>query len=273
MNVRFSNVNGPESGHGKQGAPMLGKAKGSVSLMPEDIGTQIRAARLARGHSLRRLASELGVSASLLSQVENGKVQPSVATLYSLVNALGLSLDQVLRGNEPGEQGAAVAGPPPLPVPDVEGTPPLPAGGVVQRASDNPTLDMDNGVRWERLSGSSTTGPEILLVTYRAGASSSIDGRLMRHSGHEYAYLLEGQLTLQVGFDLFNLESGDSFNFDSTRPHMYINRSDAPARGIWFTNGRQDDDLPEAIFGEGGTHGAPWTDRRLGGPQTGAQGA
>lgn len=249
---------------------MLDKAKGSVSLMPEDIGTQIRTARLARGHSLRRLASELGVSASLLSQVENGKVQPSVATLYSLVNALGLSLDQVLRGSE-SEAGdlTAVA---PTPKPDANNLLLALSAGIVQRSSENPTLDMDNGVRWERLSGSSTTGPEILLVTYRAGASSSIDGRLMRHSGHEYAYLLEGRLTLQVGFDLFELEAGDSFNFDSTRPHMYINRSDSPARGIWFTNGRQND-LPEAIFNEGGTHGVPWNDPRLGSPQADTSGA
>lgn len=248
---------------------MLGKAKGSVSLMPEDIGTQIRTARLARGHSLRRLASELGVSASLLSQVENGKVQPSVATLYALVNALGLSLDQVLRG-EPDIQEPDAA-PTPRPAGGADKDPSAVTGGVVQRARENPTLDMENGVRWERLSGSSTTGPEILLVTYRAGASSSIDGRLMRHSGHEYAYLLEGRLTLQVGFDVFELEAGDSFNFDSTRPHMYINRSDSPARGIWFTDGRQND-LPEAIFGDGGTQGVPWHGPRLDGPQSG-QGA
>ena len=248
---------------------MLGKAKGSVSLMPEDIGTQIRTARLARGHSLRRLASELGVSASLLSQVENGKVQPSVATLYSLVNALGLSLDQVLRG-EPDNQERDAA-PTPVPTGGADKDPSALTGGVVQRGRENPTLDMENGVRWERLSGSSTTGPEILLVTYRAGASSSIDGRLMRHSGHEYAYLLEGRLTLQVGFDVFELEAGDSFNFDSTRPHMYINRSDSPARGIWFTDGRQND-LPEAIFGDGGTQGVPWHDPRLGGTQGGNQG-
>lgn len=233
---------------------MLGKAEGSV--MPEKIGAQIRVARRARGQSLRQLAAELGVSASLLSQVENGKVQPSVATLYALVNALGISLDQVLQGGEPAAQEGGV-----VPPPEVHGaagrTSPVSPEGIVQRRDENPTLDMDNGVRWERLSGSSTTGPEILLVTYRAGASSSIDGRLMRHTGHEYAYLLEGRLTLQVGFDIFELEAGDSFNFDSTRPHMYINRSESAARGIWYIDGRHSD-LPPAFFA--GAPGAPWDD-------------
>ncbi|MDQ4490803.1 cupin domain-containing protein [Sinomonas sp. ASV486] len=227
--------------------------------MPEDIGPKIRAARTARGQSLRQLASELGVSASLLSQVENGKVQPSVATLYALVSALGMSLDSML-----GVGGVAVDGGPRSAGAAAEslvrGSTPVDAsahGSILQRGDQNPTLDMDNGVRWERLSGSSTGGdPEILLVTYQAGASSSIDGRLMRHNGHEYAYLLEGTLTLQVGFDIFEVHAGDSFNFDSTRPHMYFNSGEVPARGIWFIAGRNSSDLPPAFFSETGTaHG------------------
>lgn len=235
---------------------MLGKSDGGVSVMPENIGARIRVARKAKGQSLRQLATELGVSASLLSQVENSKVQPSVATLYALVNALGISLDQVLQGGRPAAPDAATtvaaetSG-------AARGPSPVSPGGIVQRRDENPTLDMDNGVRWERLSGSSTTGPEILLVTYRAGASSSIDGRLMRHTGHEYAYLLEGKLTLQVGFEIIDLEAGDSFNFDSTRPHMYINRSQSDARGIWYIEGRHSD-LPAAFFSEGSGPGAPW---------------
>lgn len=238
---------------------MLGKSDGSMSVMPEDIGAKVRAARRARGQSLRQLAAELGVSASLLSQVENGKVQPSVATLYALVNALGMSLDQMLlAGGSTSVQEADAAPKPPLVANGATGqSSPASSGGIVQRRNENPTLDMDNGVRWERLSGSSTTGPEILLVTYSAGASSSIDGRLMRHTGHEYAYLLEGHLTLQVGFDIIELEAGDSFNFDSTRPHMYINRSGSAARGIWYIDGRHSD-LPPAFFAEGGAPGAPW---------------
>ena len=46
--------------------------------------------------SLRELARRLHVSASLVSQIETGKAQPSVRTLYAIVNELGLSLDEVL---------------------------------------------------------------------------------------------------------------------------------------------------------------------------------
>ena len=64
--------------------------------MPDSLGERLREARLKRGLSLRSVAQALGVSASLISQVEIGKTQPSVATLYALANHLGVSLDELL---------------------------------------------------------------------------------------------------------------------------------------------------------------------------------
>jgi len=189
-------------------------------MTTEAIGGRLRDERLARGLSLRGLAQSLGVSASLISQIETGKTQPSVSTLYAIVTALGISIDDLL--------GVA-----PARTPTPEPTPP-----VVQHADENPVLEMENGVRWERLAVG-TGGDDALLVTYEPGASSSVEGRLMRHAGVEYAYLLEGELTLQLEFEEHLLRPGDSLHFDSVRPHLYSNRGDAVARGIWFVTGRR----------------------------------
>ncbi len=62
----------------------------------------------------------------------------------------------------------------------------------------------------------------------------------MRHAGTEYAYVLEGTLTLQVEFDVYELTRGDSMHFDSTVPHMFANRGSVPAKGVWFVLGRRD---------------------------------
>jgi uncharacterized cupin superfamily protein len=180
------------------------------------------------------------VSASLISQIETGKTQPSVSTLYAIVSALGVSIDELL--------GVVTA-------PD-----PVPAGGaasVVQRADENPVIEMENGVRWERLAGGDGAA-DALLVTYAPGASSSIEGRLMRHAGIEYAYLLEGELTLRLEFDTFVVRPGDSLHFDSVRPHMYENRGDAVARGLWFVTGRrqQRQEMPSAPGAEARADGA-----------------
>ncbi len=59
------------------------------------VGERLREARQRRGVSVRSLARELGVSASLISQIETGKSQPSVSTLYAMTTALGISVEDV----------------------------------------------------------------------------------------------------------------------------------------------------------------------------------
>jgi transcriptional regulator with XRE-family HTH domain/quercetin dioxygenase-like cupin family protein len=61
----------------------------------ENIGTRLRAVREARGLGLREAARQIDVSASFLSQLETGKSQPSVSTLYSLTRLLDVSIDQL----------------------------------------------------------------------------------------------------------------------------------------------------------------------------------
>src|SRR5579862_3597322 len=63
---------------------------------PHTIGARVRDERLRQKIGVRELARRVGVSASLISQVELGKASPSVGTLYAIVNELGLSLDELL---------------------------------------------------------------------------------------------------------------------------------------------------------------------------------
>ncbi|MET7995814.1 cupin domain-containing protein [Amycolatopsis sp. NPDC005232] len=200
--------------------------------MDDRIGPALREARIRQKRTLRGVALATGLSASLLSQVETGKSQPSVSTLYTLVSHLGLSLDEVLGLEVAGRRAKAEPGSRPVVLEPDE------AATTIQRAADNPVLDMDNGVRWERLAIDGSRSVEPLLVAYEPGASSSVDGGLMRHPGREHAYLLDGELTLRFESDEHVLRAGDSFSFHSERPHLYVNHTDAPARGLWFVVGR-----------------------------------
>ncbi|MFF2082885.1 helix-turn-helix domain-containing protein [Nocardia sp. NPDC058176] len=199
--------------------------------MQDRIGPALKQARLDRGSSLRGLAAAAGISASQLSQIENNKSQPSVSTLYALVNHLEVSLDDLLGLRygraEPTAEPAGHAGT-------------SRSTGVVQRAADNPVIEMANGVRWEKLAVDPDAGVDALLVTYEPGAASSVDRMPMRHSGTEYAYLFTGELTLLLDFDRYTIGAGDSLCFDSTRPHMYVNQSGEQARGVWFVAGRHE---------------------------------
>jgi transcriptional regulator with XRE-family HTH domain/quercetin dioxygenase-like cupin family protein len=59
------------------------------------IGARLRAARRHHGISVRGLAREIGVSASLISQIETDKSSPSVSTLYAITTALGISIEDL----------------------------------------------------------------------------------------------------------------------------------------------------------------------------------
>src|SRR5882757_9823647 len=77
-------------------AGMAGKEpKGDGLQVPASVGRALRERRQNAGMSIRRLADEAGVSASLVSQIERGKINPSVARVLSLVTALGISLDEL----------------------------------------------------------------------------------------------------------------------------------------------------------------------------------
>ncbi len=195
-----------------------------------DIGDELRRVRVSRKLSLRSVASAVGVSASLLSQVETGKTQPSVSTLYALVNHLGISLDGLMKGMS-----------------QSDGETPDGAGyedghhGIVQRRNENPLIEMENGVVWERLADGGRDDADPLMVTYEPGSSSSVEGKMMRHDALEYGVIIEGTLTLRIENEVHEIYPGDSFSFDANRLHMYENNSAKPARGIWFVIGNKDD--------------------------------
>lgn len=203
-----------------------------VVHMSENIGSRLREAREASGSSLRSLASEIGVSPSLLSQIETGKTKPSVSTLYALVSKLNISTDSLLgRDDSAHQQDGIRTGFVPSRSPNET--------FKQQHATENPKLTMDNGVIWERLSTFDSQDVEALKVTYQPGASSSIEGHLMRHYGIEHMYLMSGELTLRLEFDSHEIKPGDSIAFDSQTPHLFTNNADVPAVGIWYIFGRK----------------------------------
>lgn len=196
----------------------------------EDIGTRLREERERVNISQRELARRIGLSASLISQIESGQSKPSVSTLYSIVTELGVSVDDVFRGSN----GHAGAG---------HGHNEEPASssdlGPVVRSDERHVIDLASGVRWERLTSHQHEDVDFLHVIYDVGGSSASDTMMMRHPGREYGIVVSGRLGVQLGFDQYELEPGDSIGFDSTQPHRLWNLGDEPVHGIWFVVGRE----------------------------------
>src|SRR3954468_14840244 len=102
-----------------------------------DLGLRLREGRERKGFTVRGLARYVGVSPSLVSQLERGKVMPSVGTLYAIANQLELVVDDLFRdaGDPRSERTRGTAD----------------AADPVQRAHNRNTIRLADGVRWERL--------------------------------------------------------------------------------------------------------------------------
>jgi mannose-6-phosphate isomerase-like protein (cupin superfamily)/DNA-binding XRE family transcriptional regulator len=212
---------------------------------PETVGSRVREERLRQKIGVRELARRVGVSASLISQVELGKASPSVGTLYAIVNELGLSLDELLfQQSSSRRRGGRASGSTDGDAPPSAGGPPRGDASTVDpvvRHGAGKAIQLDSGVRWERLTPQTPQDVDFLNVVYDIGAASCPEDSLMRHSGNEYGHVVKGHLGVTIGFETYELGPGDSISFESTMPHRLFNLGDKPVEAIWFVVGRRAD--------------------------------
>ena len=196
------------------------------SLEPSKVGGRLREERERLGLSLRELARRVGVSPSLVSQIELDRVNPSVSTLYALVTELGLTMSEVFGDDTQ---------------PRRKGVPQGRNEGRVTTPETRSVLNLASGVRWERLTPQSDPEVEFLHVVYPVGAESCSADALVTHGGREYGFVSSGTLGVRVGFDAYVLGPGASIAFDSSSPHRLWTIGKEPVRAIWVVIGRADD--------------------------------
>jgi transcriptional regulator with XRE-family HTH domain len=189
------------------------------------VGNRIRTERERLGISLRELARRVGVSPSLVSQIELDRVNPSVSTLYALVTALGMTMSDVFGDGRPSEPA----------------TQQLRGDDLAEHPETRRVINLASGVRWERLTPHSDSEVEFLQVVYPVGAESCPEDALMTHGGKEYGYVMSGTLGVRVGFEEYELEPGGSIAFDSSSPHRLWTIGDDPVHAIWVVIGRKAD--------------------------------
>jgi transcriptional regulator with XRE-family HTH domain len=221
-----------------------GRKARDADFVGGEVPRRLRAERERRGISVRELARRLDMTPSAISQIETGKARPSVSTLYAIVSELGMSMDELFGG---GRRTPAAAGPEVV----VSGLGLAAAEALLQRADSRRAIELETGVRWERLTAASDPEVDFLLVHYPVGSASSAGGVLMRHAGREYGLVLSGRLEVTVAFETYVLEAGDSISFASTTPHRLANVGDEPVTGIWVVIGRRGTDArADGLIGE-----------------------
>lgn len=177
------------------------------------IGTRLRHARLMRGSRLKDVAKAAGCSESLVSKIENNRLEPSLQVLNKICQVLKIGLGELFNPQE-------------------EDSP------VVTRAGKRPLIEMDplrrgHGILMERIIPYAKGHMLQSNIHIIAPGGSSFG--LISHEGEEVGYLITGEIELYVGDKVYQLSAGDTFCFRSEIGHGYRNRGDSEAR-ILFVN-------------------------------------
>ena len=167
------------------------------------VGRKVRDLRQRRGLTVQQLAEATGLSKGFISQVENNRTSPSLATLHALARALEISVAYLVVEEEQ--------------VPHVV------------RAAARPRVHVGgNTSRVEVLSATPKRNLELMLAELPPGLSAG--GKRHYHHGEECVVCLEGRVTVAYGENEFTLEQGDSIHYDGRLPHAVENAGTTVAR-------------------------------------------
>jgi transcriptional regulator with XRE-family HTH domain len=167
------------------------------------LGKKVRDLRLRRGMTVQLLAEATNLSKGFISQVENDRTSPSLATLRDLARALETSVAYLVVEEEQHPH--------------------------VVRANDRPRLRVGgNTTKVELLSALPKRNLELVLAELPPGVKAGDKKHF--HHGEECVLCLEGRVSIACGMQTLVLEEGDSCHFDGRVPHAVENAGERAAR-------------------------------------------
>lgn len=171
------------------------------------VGAQIRTLRQALGMTLADLSSAAGISAGMLSKIENGQTSPSLATLQAIAGALNMPLGSFFASFDQKREATFV------------------------RAGEGLTIERRGsakGHRYQLLGHGvrSRVRVEPFLITLDEQSDAY---PIFQHEGTEFIYMLEGEVTYAHGDRTYLLTPGDSLYFDAAATHGPLELRRLPA--------------------------------------------
>ena len=168
------------------------------------LGENLHRLRTERNLSLGQLAERAGVSKMMLSQIERGDSNPTVNTLWKIINGLGVSYSALMESHDPQVS--------------------------VVRADEVPTqADEDGSYRLScYFPNEAGRGFEIYQDELDAGHEHATESH--GPNTEEFVLVEKGRLTMVVEGSSCELGPGDAIHFDASLPHVYRNEGDTCVR-------------------------------------------
>ena len=169
------------------------------------IGGRIRATRLARGLTLGQVAAAAGLTQGFVSKLERDQVSPSVASLVSVCEALGLRVGELFDA---------------------------PVNAIV-RSGDGAQINFGGTDAREFLLSSGYQNAVEVLHSKIAPGGSGGDELYSLNCDVEFVYVLKGQLEIILGPEHHLLNTGDAMTFRGRDPHTWRNPGREPIEVLW----------------------------------------
>lgn len=189
-----------------------GAVSGLDDHLRQELGRHVRQLRTDQGLTLTALAEQVGISASALSQIERGKSEPSLGTLWRLGGVLRASLFDFFAHDHP-------------------------ANVDVTRVGERMIVEFER-FRYEAIARSSRRSIDLFVLRLEPGEGPVRE--LVRHAGEEAGLVLSGVLEVRVADTVQVLAEGDGIWFLSSEPHTFVNAGDGPCLSVWA------DTIPES---------------------------
>lgn len=183
---------------------------------PSQLGVCLRAARQARGLTLKQVAERTGMALSTLSKVENNQMSLTYDKLLQLTSGLKMEIAELFN---PASARTEVA-------------PVVTARRSISRAGQGQLVDTK--FYTYNYQCTDLIGKRMVPIMAEVRARTLEEfGPLLRHAGEEYFLVTHGRINLHTEFYAPEiLEAGDGVYLDSTMGHAYLNAGDEPARGL-----------------------------------------
>ncbi|MGB9611462.1 MAG: helix-turn-helix domain-containing protein [Bryobacteraceae bacterium] len=184
-------------------------------LSSYEIGAKLRRLRMRKKLGLVELGKHTGLSASLLSQIENGKLVPTLPTLARIAMVFDVGLDYFFSDRRRRGLLAVVR------------------AGERMRFPERP--DSPAPAYWFEVLAFSAQ--EKSMQAYLAEFEPRLPGQVADHvhDGAEFILVLDGGLVLRYEGEETMLKQGDSVYFDASHPHAYRAAGPEKARAVVVT--------------------------------------
>lgn len=177
---------------------------------PPSVASTIKRLRKTRQLSLETLAQMSGVSRSMLSQIERDATNPTVATLWRITTALGVSIGEVLGTQPHGADLDVIAGP------------------------ELPLIGSADGLIKLRVLGPMATAGSHEWYELTADAGGKLESKAHAPGTSEHVFVISGTLTISSGDTKRAVKAGELVRYNADVPHSICNVSSKPA-SAWLT--------------------------------------